>query len=866
MPASNVNISDTLVNQIRAADEERLRVILRDLFIQIRTSVTDVEAAVPAATVSTGSAESGVISYDVGPGPVPFTDAITRTNWVKHGEHVTVLDFGADPSGTEDATVKIRIAIAAVQAAIVAGRTVALVLPPGTYKISEQITIEDTPVVIVADGATLLRADTMPIGDYVLKLDVADCAVVGAKFVSDDVNDTKCMLVNAPAVIERTLQIGFSACITVDGADGTVIRNNRIVQRPAAGPWLPPPPITLASSTGCLVHDNTIKSSGVPYSVEELNGTGTTANVVRKNLMLGSSIEFNPAAGTLSGVLSAVVVLGSLEHNAGPSYARTVIARDNDSVTIVDEVDGDAITLLVLSRLGRLLEGVNVVASGVLGISADDYDDAEANAIPDSVALVRFRPAANAIDISVSSTAGVRNWEELAITGGGGGGTPATPPNVIAISVVDANIDGPDWGPPQGQLQLPPDVTDITKIAIRINTLNGSGAVIDTKVFYEVLAIDFPTASDIIQFGVNVQDRWPRPAIDTFYNVDVVTYNDGVANPNPYTSANFMVEAIDSPSVSTMQCQDLSVNRLASARTADGIETLILELTFKFPVNTDARVVVAMWYNLANGADNNVEWAREDIGAIVGHGGTRTWTLDLGALQAQTVVMQLFTYNENWDITPTPATISYTFIPGTGGLILSRANPSSVGGGLAVVSGQLIVNEVVANKITAGVVNASVLMTNLAVDVNATPIRVQMNGTIGVSVTNSSTAFPSTVTLTNGYVQVTAAGLTANLTASGIQFNKFDGTTIVGGTTTAIAVYNTFAQGILILPSGISSTSSGIVLNAGNFGQVIRANRFRFSSSAALSTSTPLSSMRVDYLIVAEDDAGFTRGYIPILN
>jgi hypothetical protein len=65
-------------------------------------------------------------------------------------EVVNVLDMGADPTGTQDATVAFRNAVALAASVSVGGGTV--YVPPGTYKITDTITVP-TAIRIVGSGA-----------------------------------------------------------------------------------------------------------------------------------------------------------------------------------------------------------------------------------------------------------------------------------------------------------------------------------------------------------------------------------------------------------------------------------------------------------------------------------------------------------------------------------------------------------------------------------------------------------------------------------------------------------------------------------------------------------------------------------------
>ena len=93
---------------------------------------------VPTTGVATVNAPSSHITYTQG-----GTGATSRTVTSKLQESVSVLDFGADPTGVADST-------AAIQAAINTGASV--YLPTGTYKITSTLTFPNTVSVFRGDG------------------------------------------------------------------------------------------------------------------------------------------------------------------------------------------------------------------------------------------------------------------------------------------------------------------------------------------------------------------------------------------------------------------------------------------------------------------------------------------------------------------------------------------------------------------------------------------------------------------------------------------------------------------------------------------------------------------------------------------
>ena len=93
---------------------------------------------VPTTGVATVNAPSSHITYTQG-----GTGATSRTVTSKLQESVSVLDFGADPTGSSDSTTAINNAIAA---------SAAIYLPTGTYKISSTINLNG--VSVRGDGPT----------------------------------------------------------------------------------------------------------------------------------------------------------------------------------------------------------------------------------------------------------------------------------------------------------------------------------------------------------------------------------------------------------------------------------------------------------------------------------------------------------------------------------------------------------------------------------------------------------------------------------------------------------------------------------------------------------------------------------------
>lgn len=104
-------------------------------------------------TQTSGNAtDASVVAYTP-----PFTSSVTTTVEDKLAQTVSVLDFGADPTGVADSA-------AAFVAAIAAAKNV--YVPTGTYEIGSNISVT-TPVRIYGDGpsATIIERDYSPVSD-----------------------------------------------------------------------------------------------------------------------------------------------------------------------------------------------------------------------------------------------------------------------------------------------------------------------------------------------------------------------------------------------------------------------------------------------------------------------------------------------------------------------------------------------------------------------------------------------------------------------------------------------------------------------------------------------------------------------------
>ena len=99
------------------------------------------------AVQTTGNAtDASVVVYDP-----PFTGSVATTVENKLAQYISVLDFGADPTGTTDSTVAIQAAIDSIPNAG-AG---AIWFPKGTYNVSNTIDTNNRTVVFMGGNSTI---------------------------------------------------------------------------------------------------------------------------------------------------------------------------------------------------------------------------------------------------------------------------------------------------------------------------------------------------------------------------------------------------------------------------------------------------------------------------------------------------------------------------------------------------------------------------------------------------------------------------------------------------------------------------------------------------------------------------------------
>lgn len=148
---------------------------------------------------SLGTVDASNVSYNEG-----GVGAVNTSVQAKLQESVSVLDFGADPTGATDSTVAINAAVGALPA----GGT--LLFPVGTYSISSPIIFDGKNATVSAYGAnfTLVGDNT----GFVVKGTITNFTVLGGSITGDN---------NAARPDSSTAQIGW----LIGDAAGATINN-----------------------------------------------------------------------------------------------------------------------------------------------------------------------------------------------------------------------------------------------------------------------------------------------------------------------------------------------------------------------------------------------------------------------------------------------------------------------------------------------------------------------------------------------------------------------------------------------------------------------------------------------------------------
>lgn len=187
--------------------------------------------------------------------------------------------------------------------------------------------------------------------------------------------------------------------------------------------------------------------------------------------------------------------------------------------------------------------------------------------------------------------------------------------------------------------------------------------------------------------------EWERPAAgeaNQQYRLEVETYNAGnVPTDSPVASSPFTVTAMSTSLVVT----GLTATRSATTSTADGVEVYGVVGSYTIPNNTEIDCVELTIRNISDANSKETVFTRTaggggDIGSTVNYA-TDLWTCPS---TAQTIRISAYVINKAGKRMAAVATADVVITPGSGGLKLNRADASTVGGGVTISGGKLIVN------------------------------------------------------------------------------------------------------------------------------------------------------------------------------
>jgi hypothetical protein len=245
--------------------------------ISVWVSTTSVPASIVTLTPSTYNSGASVqtaltnVGSATGATNVGYTasgaGAVPRTVASKLGESVSVLDFGADPTGGTDSTT-------AVQEALTAGAAGEVIFPAGTYKIS-------TGPVTVSAGTTVRFLGSSKLLHY----GTGKClAIQGQKDVVLD-----------RVYIDLTNAGGSAAGIAIQGGWYISMHNPRVVggNSGQTGIWIETSPSAGANYGAYMIeiHAPDLNNNGgagsLGYGIQTLQTTSDTYNVTMLNIYGG---------------------------------------------------------------------------------------------------------------------------------------------------------------------------------------------------------------------------------------------------------------------------------------------------------------------------------------------------------------------------------------------------------------------------------------------------------------------------------------------------------------------------------------------------------------------------------------------------
>ena len=210
----------------------------------------------------------------------PFTGAVSRTQVSKNAESVSVLDFGADPTGVADST-------AAFTAAIATAKRV--FMPGGTYSISNIAVTASCPGFYGDPAATVLKQNSSTNTNAPLVTITGKAGGAYGGFIVQSYSSTtesSVYVVNAGIcdIQNITIQESSFDSISLSNCNGTRVHGNTVLNPAARG-------IYLSGCQYCEVFENQVNSpSGTQHNIQSQS---SLHSLIRDNVCVRTSANPN---------------------------------------------------------------------------------------------------------------------------------------------------------------------------------------------------------------------------------------------------------------------------------------------------------------------------------------------------------------------------------------------------------------------------------------------------------------------------------------------------------------------------------------------------------------------------------------------
>lgn len=276
-----------------------------------------------------------------------------------NGSPVNVLDFGADPTGTDDSTSAIQAAIDAISSEDWFGQV--LEVPTGTYKITAALTLPSNNIVISGYGAEFVStgARCFDIGDaaYLTNLSAGYyyVEICGLNITHSGANEVIRNRGVRKVLLKEVKTTGGSHAFYSEGCfAGGMIDNCRFISATSHG-------INLAQRNNIFVVKNTSVLSSGGYGVQINTSTAENKGIKLHNV----DLEGNVGAIFIAGNSGNIDIDGCwFESNTlfNIKIDNTAGTSNKYAITISNcQITGSGIDVLIgTSAVGTTLDGISV--------------------------------------------------------------------------------------------------------------------------------------------------------------------------------------------------------------------------------------------------------------------------------------------------------------------------------------------------------------------------------------------------------------------------------------------------------------------------------------------------------------------------